>query len=261
MLMVFRRLREHATHQNWFAVGIDLAIVIIGVFIGTQASNWNQDRLERRQAREYRAMLLTDLDTNLENLATRKRYYGWVRSEALATLADLDRPSSALDEQFLNHAYQASQIQPWALKRNTYDEVLSVGAMANLGDPILRDKIANYYVGAEVTGANISSLPPYREIVRRVMPYAVQQAIRARCNERIVNNDRGSTDILLPEGTCELGLDPATVRAAVAQVHDWPGLTLDLNRQIVDLDQKLLSVDTISGRAAALKKALEDADR
>ena len=259
--MILRRVREHVTHYNWFAVAVDFIIVVIGVFVGIQASNWNQARVERQQAREYRAMLRSDLDTNLENNASRKRYYGWVRSEALATLADLDRPSRILDEQFLIHAYQATQIQPWALKRNTYDEILSVGAMANVGDPVLRDKIANYYVGSEVTGTNIASVPPYREIVRRVMPYAVQQAIRARCNERIVQNDRGSTEILLPEGRCELGLDPATVRAAVTQVHDWPGLALDLNRQIVDLDQKLLSVGNISNRASALKKALEDADR
>lgn len=259
--MILRRVREHVTHHNWFAVAIDFIIVVAGVFVGIQASNWNQARVDRRQAREYRTMLLSDLDANLENISMRKRYYAWVRREALATLADLDRPSGSLDQQFLVHAYQATQIQPWALKRNTYDEVLSVGAMANLGDPLLRDKIANYYVAAEVTGANITTVPPYREILRRIMPYAVQQAIRSRCNERLVQNDRGSTDILLPEGPCELGLDPATVRAAVAQVHDWPGLALDLNRQIVDLDQKLLSVGTISIRASALEKALQAADR
>ena len=50
------------------------------------------------------------------------------------------------------------------------------------------------------------------------------------------------------------------VHRAVAQVHDWPGLALDLNRQLVDLDQKLLSVDAIGQRAKALKAALRDAD-
>jgi hypothetical protein len=214
-----------------------------------------------QQARQYRAMLQNDLDANLENLATRKRYYSWVRDEALATLADLDRPSGSLDQQFLVHAYQATQIQPWALKRNTYDEILSVGAMANLGDPLLRDKIANYYVTSDVTGANIAVIPPYRDIVRRIMPYAVQEAIRARCNERLVPNRRGSVDIVLPNGPCELDLDPGTVRAAVGQVHDWPRLALDLNRQLVDLDQKLLSVDAISRRAVDLKSALKAADR
>ena len=258
--MIVRRIREHAVHHNWFAAAIDFLIVVIGVYLGIQASNWNQARETRAQAREYRAMLQSDLDANLENLATRRRYYGWVRNEALATLADLDRPSAALDQQFLVDAYQATQIQPWALKRNTYDEILSVGAMASLGDPLLRDKIANYYVTSDVTGANIAVIPPYRDIVRRVMPYAVQQAIRARCNERLVQNSRGSVDIILPTGMCELGLDSDTVRRAVIQVHDWPGLALDLNRQLVDLDQKLVSVDAIYRRATALKADLKKAD-
>ena len=258
--MILRRIREHVTHHNWFAVAVDFIIVVLGVFVGIQASNWNQARADRQQAREYRAMLSDDLDANLANLAMRKRYYGWVRSEALATLADLERPSGALGDQFLVQAYQATQIQPWALKRNTYDEILSVGAMAKLGDPLLRDKIANYYVTSDVTGTNISVVPPYREIVRRIMPYAVQQAIRARCNERLVPNSRGSQDVILPTGRCNLGLDSATVRRAAIQVHDWPGLALDLNRQLVDLDQKLLSVDSITRRANALKAALKEAD-
>ena len=258
--MILRRIREHVTHHNWFAVAVDFIIVVIGVFVGIQASNWNQARVDRQQAREYRAMLRGDLDANIESLATRKRYYEWVRSEALATLAELDRPSASLDEQFLVHAYQATQILPWSLKRNTYDEILSVGATANLGDPTLRDEVANYYVSSEVTSANISTVPPYRDIVRRIMPYAAQQAIRAHCNERIFQADRGRTNIVLPTGPCRLGLDPTTVQQAVAQVHDWPGLRLDLNRLLVDLDQKLFSVGGISARANSLKAALKKVD-
>jgi hypothetical protein len=257
--MILRRIREHVAHHNWFAVAIDLLIVVIGVFLGAQASNWNQARVDRQQAREYRSMLIDDLDTNLSNLANRKQYYHWVRGEALATLAALDRPSGQVGEQFLINAYQASQIQPWALKRNTYDQILSVGAMGNLGSPMLRDEVANYYVGAEITGANIAALPPYREILRRVMPYVVQERIRARCNEKILRDSHGAVQIIVP-GACTLGFDAATVRRSVAQVHSWPGLALDLNRLLVDLDQKLLSVDTISGRAIKVRADLERAD-
>jgi hypothetical protein len=70
--MILRRVREHVSRHNWFAVTIDFVIVVIGVFVGIQASNWNQGRLERQQAREYRAMLADDLDANLENLAGRR---------------------------------------------------------------------------------------------------------------------------------------------------------------------------------------------
>ena len=254
--MVFRRLREHAAHQNWFAVAIDLAIVIVGVFIGTQASNWNQERLERRQAGENRAMLLDDLNANLQNLAMRKHYHQWVHSEALKALAGFQKPSSELGEQFLIDAYQASQALPWNLKRNAYDQMIASGQFSQIGDADLRDSIGNYYVGADVTGANLAVMPAYRETLRRAMPYPVQQQIRTLCGEKIGEESRGQAVMGTP-GECRLNLDPATVRDAVRQVHDMPGITLDLNRQLVDLDQKLISIDVISRRAVRLRNTLQ----
>jgi hypothetical protein len=32
--MILRRLTDHVKDQNWFAVGVDFVIVVIGVFIG-----------------------------------------------------------------------------------------------------------------------------------------------------------------------------------------------------------------------------------
>ncbi len=48
--MFLRRIVEHLKAQHWTAVALDLAVVIVGVFIGTQVSNWNQDRIEKREA-------------------------------------------------------------------------------------------------------------------------------------------------------------------------------------------------------------------
>lgn len=45
--MIFRRLKAHVEKENWFAVGIDFAIVVIGVFIGIQVANWNEARTDR----------------------------------------------------------------------------------------------------------------------------------------------------------------------------------------------------------------------
>ena len=255
--MVLRRLREHVIHYNWFAVTIDFVIVVAGVFVGIQASNWNQARIDRAQGREYRAMLVADLRSNQQNLAMRKRYYEWVRSEALKTLAALDRPESDLDGQFLIDAYQATQILPWSLKRNTYDQIIAAGRIGELGDAQLRDKISNYYVGSEVTGINLASVMPYREELRRAMPYAAQNQIRTVCGEKISEDSRGEAIMLLPEH-CSIRLDPSTLRRAIHQVRDTPGLALDLNRQLVDLDQKLVSVDVIMRRAGNLERTLRD---
>ena len=91
------------------------------------------------------------------------------------------------------------------------------------------------------------------------MPYAVQQSIRSHCGEKISQYSNGAPRVILP-GACTLGLSKATVGAAVKQVHDWPGLALDLNRQLVDLDQKLISVDSISHRARTLDAELKRVD-
>lgn len=253
--MILRRLREHVADHNWFAVSIDFIIVVAGVFVGIQASNWNQTRLDRAQGREYRAMLVDDLRANQQNLAMRKRYYEWVRSEALRTQAALGRPESALDAQFLVDAYQATQILPWSLKRNTYDQIIAAGRISELGNDDLRDKVSNYYVGSEVTGDNLASMMPYRDILRRAMPYAAQNQIRTECGEKITENSRGEAVMVLPEH-CSIRLEPATLRQAIHQVRDTPGLSLDLNRQLVDLDQKLVSVDVIMRRAGELERTL-----
>jgi hypothetical protein len=87
------------------------------------------------------------------------------------------------------------------------------------------------------------------------MPYAAQNQIRTVCGEKISEDSRGEAIMVLPE-RCSIQLDPATLRRVIHQVRDTPGLALDLNRQLVDLDQKLVSVDVIMRRARDLERTL-----
>jgi len=48
--MLMRRAMEHLRQQHWMAVVIDLAIVVVGVFLGIQVSNWNEARIERERS-------------------------------------------------------------------------------------------------------------------------------------------------------------------------------------------------------------------
>lgn len=45
--MLLRRIIEHVKAQNWTAIAIDFVIVVVGVFIGIQVSNWNDARVTR----------------------------------------------------------------------------------------------------------------------------------------------------------------------------------------------------------------------
>jgi hypothetical protein len=39
--MILRRVVEHLKQQHWTAAFLDFAIVVVGVFVGLQAQDWN----------------------------------------------------------------------------------------------------------------------------------------------------------------------------------------------------------------------------
>lgn len=61
--MLLRRITKHTKDQNWTAVAIDFAIVVLGVFLGMQVSNWNEARQDRT---EERSLLVRLLDESIE---------------------------------------------------------------------------------------------------------------------------------------------------------------------------------------------------
>ena len=59
--MILRRVMEHLRKQEWTAIGIDFVIVVLGVFLGIQVSNWNQAAADRRAESAYLSQLQGDL--------------------------------------------------------------------------------------------------------------------------------------------------------------------------------------------------------
>ena len=103
--MVIRRIRDHVATHNWFAVAIDLGIVVVGVFLGTQANNWNEARHDRATASEYRDQIVDDLKDNETDLASRGAYYGAVRAHAIVALASPNSPVSTASSRIQNRIY------------------------------------------------------------------------------------------------------------------------------------------------------------
>lgn len=60
--MILRRLKAHVEKENWFAVFLDFAIVVIGVFVGLQVANWNESRAEDRREQLYLERLDLEFD-------------------------------------------------------------------------------------------------------------------------------------------------------------------------------------------------------
>ena len=59
--MLLRRFMQHIKDQNWFAVGLDIIVVIVGIFLGMQVQQWYEERTLANQEISYLEALQEDL--------------------------------------------------------------------------------------------------------------------------------------------------------------------------------------------------------
>ena len=64
--MIFRRFSQNLRRQDWFALLLDLLIVVVGIYLGLQVDAWNTSRQDRATEREYLERLLADMDESIE---------------------------------------------------------------------------------------------------------------------------------------------------------------------------------------------------
>jgi hypothetical protein len=58
--MILRRLADAVQEQNWFTVLVELFLIVAGVFLGIQVSNWNEARLDRQLEDQFLERLVVD---------------------------------------------------------------------------------------------------------------------------------------------------------------------------------------------------------
>ncbi len=254
--MLLRRVIEHVRKQEWTAIAIDFAIVVVGVFIGIQVSNWNQARVDRDKATSYRQRLVGELQFNARQYRQQAAYYTIVKGHGLAALASLEGRGGSNGEAFAVDAYQATQMDQSPPKHFVFDELLSAGLVGLLGDEALQEMASDYYLSLETNVPQMSEAPPYRDILRRAMPYGVQARIRERCGDQYVYRGKQPIGFTLPDN-CVLGLSAAEASEAVRRVQAVPQIAADLTRYLSALDQKLLILDETVRQTDKLVVALE----
>jgi hypothetical protein len=253
---IARRFQRAAAEHNWFAVAIDLAIVVLGVFLGFQANNWNQERLKRDLAKSYRNRLIGDLAASEQAAIGSVRYYTDVRSHALAALGALDAPKATLGTPFLVDAYEAMQLWPRSGKHSTYDEILASGDAELMGPPVVRGRISNFYWRMDGLLSLTVVAQPYRARIRGLMPYPIQSMIQANCKEVLTDAGAGLVIPRLPP-TCSISPPKKAVAAAVSQIWSAPGLKQDLTVVVVDLDSKLEQFRKVADGSRELRAYLQ----
>lgn len=254
--MLLRRIIEHVRKQQWTAIGIDFVIVVVGVFIGIQVSNWNQARVDRDKAESYRQRLIAELQFNARQYRQQTAYYGIVKRHGIDALANLEGGGGRDGEAFAVDAYQATQMDISPPKHFVFDELLSAGLVGLLGGEKLQEMASDYYLSLETNVSQMAEAPPYRDILRRAMPYDVQARIRERCGDRVVYWGKQPIGVTLPD-KCTLGLSAAKTLDATRRVRAVPQIAADLTRYLSALDQKLAVLDSTTRQTDQLVAALQ----
>lgn len=158
---MIRRIRDHAAKQDWFAVFIDLAIVVIGVFLGIQAANWNETRKERVEERRYYAQIVDDLKKDQATLRLaqqRAADFDLAAEDTLRAMRTGLLPNAS-PGRFAAQVHYAGFLYIPRASRRTYDELISTGNLGLLRDQTAKEAIANYY-------ANFDDLRQWDELLR-----------------------------------------------------------------------------------------------
>ncbi|MDT8442447.1 MAG: DUF6090 family protein, partial [Desulfuromonadales bacterium] len=140
--MILRRVIEHVKDQNWFAVGIDFVIVVVGVFIGIQVANWNEAQAERRRLDVQLASLNAEFTENLNRFdAYQARLQEQI--EDISTLRRIiaDKPFDVKEGELDRMLMNVFGVPVFSVDRTTLDELKDGGKLIQLRDMGLRQPL------------------------------------------------------------------------------------------------------------------------
>lgn len=178
-VMLLRRITKHVKDQNWFAVGIDFFIVVIGVFIGIQVANWNETRSLKAQERSYLILVQEEVNRNINLTQKRLAYYTTVGEAAGRTLEYLEGEEPCADtcRALLVDAFHASQFFAQPFSSAAYEDAVQLGFPSN---QTLRDTLSTGYRGLVSTNVN-DQLPGFRDAVRSHISPQVTRVLWSGC--------------------------------------------------------------------------------
>ena len=148
--MILSRMGTALRNQSWLTLVLELAVVVIGIFLGLQADSWNEARKDRVLEQQYLASLKADFQADIDELdesialAKSRAQLGRV----LISSIDKDRVEGDPNE-FIWAVYSSFLLNYPSYTRATINDLLSTGNLQLIQDINLKAAIAEYYTNIE----------------------------------------------------------------------------------------------------------------
>jgi hypothetical protein len=165
--MIMRRVAARLRQQDWFAVTIEFALVVAGVFLGIQVANWNDLRKERALESTYLARVaqdvrrdIADMDEIIRVSAVRMALLNVVLPKAsgrpLPDGFDSARGRIAIEsvpvlaESGTNSpGFALFILTPLDGNRSAYETMIGAGGLADIHDVETLRRIQDYYAAVD----------------------------------------------------------------------------------------------------------------
>ena len=150
--MLLRSISKHIEDQNWFAIGIDFVIVVVGVFIGIQVANWNDARGQRAAEADYLAALESDTRFSIESIETVVERMGQAQEARrllyeIGKKANAQRPTADISKLLQGALFN---IQRLNVRQVAFDALTSSGQLSIIDDPELASELQALDTAIEV---------------------------------------------------------------------------------------------------------------
>ena len=242
--MILRRLTKHVKDQNWFAVGLDFVIVVAGVFVGLQVSNWNAASQERARGAVYAERLKSDMQAEYVYATSLGDYYLSLKDATEQAYLGLSEAAPMDDETILINAFRASQYNWYERRRSTFDELVASGALALVRDDALSAS-ANWLYSTplfEIIQSEGQSAA-YRELFRMAIEPALHDELGRKCGDRDMANKGGAIGLLTLDYACALEASDADMAEGVRALRSEPGLLRALKLRNAQVDGRISDLE------------------
>jgi hypothetical protein len=240
--MILRRITAHLRAHNWTDVAVEVAIVIVGVFVGIQAANWNQ----QRQERDHTKLLLSQVQVELREFATyldgTHAYYAAAGRYGDRADAAWNGDPSVSDEEFVIAAYQASQVIGVSNNSAVWGQIFRAEDLQNIENLETRRNLSRVIGFDYDLVSRVAVATKYREEVRKVIPDNIQSAIRERCSDRRLP---GPGSALSLPASCDVDVPDPEAAAVASALRSKPELQGELRGHRAAVASQLLNAETL----------------
>ena len=241
--MILRRVIEHVKKQHWTAVFLDFVIVVLGVFIGIQVSNWNAERAQRVAAADFHARLLADMRLEEINYKIIQAYYLDAQHAAETAHKGLTGEVDLSDADLLINAFRGSQYNWMERHRSTFDELVASGNFDLIADTQLRTIVTGYFAATyleDLSRDNRNS--EYRIEFRKTISPGLHQSLNEQCGDKQIEGaPLGAMTLGYP---CVLELPSENISDAVAALRSNENLLPALRLHIANLSSWNFTLET-----------------